>query len=652
MAEIALVKPPAGFTCKCVGRDISIADAWDKISKFDDIYLDSESNFLKWWNFGPEDIAGYSISTKDNENYYFPINMKRYFPNQVNLDPRLCARFLTELRERNKLFIYGNAKIDWHIIGPTLGVNLSNTRFRDILLLSHLVNPNGLHGVKTLGEQVVGPAARFADYMLREIKKSFGMTKKAGTDFDYRLVPLEVMVYYACADTWLTRLIDEWLALNPHLPAFADYIETEHEVCRGLYHTENRGIKIDQSYIEQKREEYEDLLIEDRAYIWYHAGERFNPESNPQMLNVLYDHLKLPPQYTTDKQGRTHLAADKVAMMILQDSHPVVPAVKKYRTDKKIGEYCDKIALNLDHNGRIHTNFNQFKENTADLRTGRLSSSDPINLENIPRSDTTIRRAFLPDDYFFFGDWSNQEGRLYAHYANERVYKDAFSRGEDSHARTCSFAFPEYTYEYIIEHKKDTEIDKYRQIAKRSFFRKLYGGGYKKGAIVLAEYGEPYDEERSRQIDNNILRGLPNFNTFCRKVVERAKERGYVYDVFDRRYVAKLNPRTGEPMFYALPNYLIQGTAGGMLKISIVRIAKEFGWDIFSNFIHDEIAFDRLPSRDIAPRLHEIQTTWPEVSVPMQVDCAWVEHGMSWADKKEIHDLNEWVAEGDKYLVA
>jgi len=360
---------------------------------------------------------------------------------------------------------------------------------------------------------------------------------------------------------------------------------------------------------------------------------------------MLYDHLKLPVQYTERKKKDGAVvvtpSADKFALMMLKDVHPVVEWVQKYRKDKKIYEYLETISANLDIHGRLHTNFNQFKENTASLRTGRLSSSDPINFENIPNSNDSekvVRRCFIPDTEFFFADFQNQEGRLYAYYANEKGLKNAFITGEDVHSRTASYAFPEYSYEqFLVLKGKDKIVKAYRDIGKRAFFRKLYGGGYKKGAVVLAEYGFPYDIERMKEIDYNILKGLPNFRKWTQRVQDVCRERGYIYDILGRHYMPKAPDK-----LYAMPNYLIQGTAGGMLKTSIVRIWEATGRnDIFSNYIHDETVFDRLPDRKITKTIVECMEDWPQISVPMLVEASYAP--ATWAEKLEIKDLNEWI---------
>lgn len=643
MPESETTRPPKAFHCKIIQSDSDFQKAADDITKNKTIYVDTESNGLAWWQYKPEDIAGVSISTQ-LENYWFPINMVKYRDDQVNLSPKKMKLLLKDCaRERRINFVYGNAKIDWHILS-CLGLNLSTQRnFTDVLLWSHLININDRHGVKFLGGKLV-EGASFWEEQVKALKRTFGLRidPETGKDnkFDYRRLPLELIGYYAACDTFLTKLIHEHFLANPVLDDFKEYAHLEHEVSRSLFVTENTGIKVDIPYFEQLQTQLDlELLLLEKG-IFEDVGKLFNINSTPQLVDVLYNHLGLPKQYTKDiKTRKMHVSTNKTAMFMLKDLHPAIPKLQERRKKKKIKEYVDKILANVDANSRIHTNFNQFKENTDDLRTGRLSSSNPINFENIPNADKSIRRGFLPDEEFVFLDWNNQEGRIYAHYADEQKYKQVFLNGGDSHAITCEAIYG-IDYETIIRTKKtDPEIDRKRNISKRMFFRLLYGGGAERGAETLAEYGEKYDVARAAALDKRLKKNLPNFEPFFEKVMRVTRKRGYIHDIHGRRYIPKMG-YDGRPKYYAMPNFLIQGTAGGMLKKTIITIASLYGNNVFANFIHDENVFDRLGDRSKVKVIKEIMEDFPQLSIPMLAECAFTKG--DWSTKEEIKDLDKW----------
>src|SRR3990167_1108270 len=87
----------------------------------------------------------------------------------------------------------------------------------------------------------------------------------------------------------------------------------------------------------------------------------------------------------------------------------------KYRELKKIiSTYIEPILENLDGQNRLHGTFNQ-----SVTTTGRLSSSSPINLQNIPsrgKYGKKIRECFIGDN-IIVADMDQIELRLLAHFS-------------------------------------------------------------------------------------------------------------------------------------------------------------------------------------------------------------------------------------------
>ena len=62
-----------------------------------------------------------------------------------------------------------------------------------------------------------------------------------------------------------------------------------------------------------------------------------------------------------------------------------------YRAAQKLtSTYIDNIPKVIHTDGRVHTHFN-----SNGAATGRMSSSDPINLQNIPSHNNDIRKMFI-----------------------------------------------------------------------------------------------------------------------------------------------------------------------------------------------------------------------------------------------------------------
>ncbi len=117
------------------------------------------------------------------------------------------------------------------------------------------------------------------------------------------------------------------------------------------------------------------------------------------------------------------------------------PIVLEYRQLAKLkSNYVDSLPLLADHEGRVHTTFNQ-----VGTATGRLSSTNP-NLQNIPiRTELgrEIRAAFIaaPGRVLFSADYSQIELRLMAHFSDDPLLVRAYQTGQDIHTLTASEVF-------------------------------------------------------------------------------------------------------------------------------------------------------------------------------------------------------------------
>jgi DNA polymerase-1 len=76
-----------------------------------------------------------------------------------------------------------------------------------------------------------------------------------------------------------------------------------------------------------------------------------------------------------------------------------------------------------------------------------MSSNDP-NLQNIPTGSgyaSEIKSCFIPSEgnIFLVADYSQIELRVLAWLSQDRSLLEAFEKGEDIHARTARFLFPD-----------------------------------------------------------------------------------------------------------------------------------------------------------------------------------------------------------------
>jgi DNA polymerase-1 len=200
-----------------------------------------------------------------------------------------------------------------------------------------------------------------------------------------------------------------------------------------LVELQRAGVKLDVSRLQQISGRFGTRARELERRVWELAGEEFTIGSPQHLAPILFEKLGLSKK----RRGKTGFSTDARVLQAIRSEHEIIPAIEEWREVTKLkSTYLDAFPELIDHEGRLHTTFNQ----TA-TTTGRLSSTNP-NLQNIPirtEQGREIRACFVaePGMRLISADYSQVELRLLAHIADEPVLKDIFRRGEDVHTATA-----------------------------------------------------------------------------------------------------------------------------------------------------------------------------------------------------------------------
>ena len=321
---------------------------------------------------------------------------------------------------------------------------------------------------------------------------------------------------------------------------------------------ENTGFLVDRAGIEAFGEKISLKVQELTDKIYEEAGFEFNINSPKQLGVALFEKLGLPCK----KKTKSGYSTNADVLEELAGEYPIVADVLEYRTLAKLkSTYCEGLLKVIDSDGRIRSTLNQ-----TETRTGRISSTEP-NLQNIPvRSELgrEMRRFFTSDEgrCLVDADYSQIELRVLAHLSNDATMIEGFNNGEDIHAITASqvFNMPLFMVTPLM-----------RSRAKAVNFGIVYGIG----AFSLAK-----DIGVTRKEADNYIKGyLHHYSAvrdYLERVVEKAREDGYVSTVFKRRrYLPELT--ASNKMLQAFgervaKNAPVQGTAADIIKIAMVKV--------------------------------------------------------------------------------
>ncbi|RXK06186.1 DNA polymerase I [Halarcobacter bivalviorum] len=551
-------------------------------------------------------LVGFSFSFEEGKGYYVPIG--HYYlgvPNQVSIE---VAKEAIEILNKRKLVLQ-NFKYDYAIIKNQLGIELN--LYADTMILAWLLDTSSKVGLDAL-------ALKYFDHEMI----SFKDIVKKGENFSN--VDINEACKYAAEDALITRniyfkLLDEFKEKEcEHLIQLAH--DVEFDFIYVLANMEENGIKLDVKKLEELKEKNNLHIQELKIKIYKSAGCEFNINSPKQLGEVLFDTLKLPPS----KKTKSGYSTNEVVLQKLYNEHEVVPYLLEYREAFKLqSTYIEPLIefASKDENNRIYTSFLQ-----TGTATGRLSSKNP-NLQNIPvrtEAGAQIRSVFIPKEgYKLVGiDYSQIELRLLAHFSKDKALVDAFNNNLDIHHQTAVKIFGE------------EEAKEKRAIAKSINFGLLYGMGSRKLADTLG-----ISTKEAKQYIDSYFKAFVSVKDYFKSVEDGSLDKGYVETLLRRRRLFDFdsaNAMMRAAFLRESVNTLFQGSAADLIKLSMIKIYKEFknSEDIKMLLqIHDELIFEVKETEvdKITNRLVEIMENIYTLEIPLKVSKS---VGLTWQELK------------------
>ena len=387
------------------------------------------------------------------------------------------------------------------------------------------------------------------------------------------------------------------------------YYDVELPFAKVLFNMEKRGFKIDRVRLKELDVKFSAEIESLSKTIYEMVGREFNINSPKQLSEIIYDELKL----ATSKKKST--AAE--ALEAIEDRHPLIPAVIRYRKVAKFqSSFIKNMYDKLDKNDFIHTTFNQTL-----TTTGRLSSVEP-NLQNIPiRGDESreIRSMFVAsseDNVLIDADYSQIELRVLAHLCEDEGLIEAFEKGIDIHTHTAMsiFAVPEVLVTPDM-----------RRLAKVVNFGVNYG---------ISEYGLARDLKipvyEAKEYIDNYYTAHPKIKKYMQDSIETARETGRVVTLLGRTRkmseISSSNYMVRQSAERASQNMPMQGGAADIIKLAMLKIEKRLESEGYKARlimqVHDELIIDSPKSE--AEQVREIVVTEMKnaykMLIPLDVD--------------------------------
>ena len=567
-------------------------------------------------------IVGYAIAV-DGWAGYFPVA----HAGGGNLDKRIVERWISDVLATPADKIMHNAAYDLGWLRAT-GFEVNGTIYDTMLAAPVLDENRYAYSLNSLG----------FDY-LKEIKSEQGL-KESASDFGVHpkkelwKLPAMHVGDYAEQDAALTLKL--WHNLRPLLikDEVGSIFELETEVLPVLVDITLKGINFNRAQCERHMTEMRRKETEILKYLKSQAGMQVDIWA-AQSIATAFDRLAI--QYPKTAAG----APSFTKSFLDTHEHPMAKMILEARElNKTHGTFLEPYLKHSSKDGRVHTHFNQMRNEEGGTVTGRLSASNP-NLQQVPARHEIIgpmvRGLFLPEEgqVWAANDFSSQEPRLLVHYAAllglPGAEKMAQAYRED----------PNMDFHQMVADLAGIK----RKAAKTIGLGLMYGMGKAK---LAAQLDLPMDE--ASDLINTFHARVPFLKGTVDAVMKRIEHPasgGSIRTLLGRKCrfplwepvewgVNKALPREQAVIEYGVRikragtykglNRLVQGSAADQTKAGMVALHKA-GFRLLLQ-VHDEVALS-VRNIDEAREAADIMAKAVTLEVPSRVD---VEIGPSWGE--------------------
>jgi len=571
--------------------------------------IDTETDSL---NTVSANLVGISLSVKEGEGCYIPLKHEyEDCPTQIDLE--LVVSIIGSSIEKNKHKAVGqNLKFDIPILARH-GIAL-DTFHADTMLMSYVLNSTATrHGMDKLAEF-------YLNYTTVKYKEVTGTASK---QINFSAVEIEVASNYAAEDADITlRLFNKLEDLLKDKPTQLKLLnDIEYPLVHVLSKIEQNGAKIDKAKLAEHSKELSEKIADLSAQAFVISGEEFNLDSPKQLLEILYEKLKLPILKKTPK-GQP--STNEETLQRLSEEYELPGIILQYRTLAKLkSTYTDSlIKIENPLTKRIHTSYQQ-----AVTSTGRLSSTEP-NLQNIPirtAEGRRIREAFVPEkgNVLISADYSQIELRIMAHLSKDKNLTHAFNNNLDIHSATAAEVFG--------VNLEDVTQDQ-RRSAKAINFGLMYG----MSAFGLTRQLDIPRAEAQKYLDTYFER-YTGVKDYIANTKAQAKEDMFVETIMGRRlYLNEINAGNGlrrQAAERAAINAPLQGSAADIIKKAMIDIQefleKEMPKVKVIMQVHDELIFEapKENAEEVLSTMKAMMEKAVKLDIPLIADAA---IGVNW----------------------
>ena len=566
------------------------------------------------WATGRGKIVGFAVAVEGWQGYY-PMD---HFGGG-NLIKEQVLRYMKDVCALPCRKIFHNAQYDVGWL-QSYGIKV-NGEIVDTMIAGALIDENRYtYRLNALAKDYIGEIKAETD--LVEAAKAHGVDPKG----EMWKLPAEHVGHYAEQDARLTYLLWQRFKHEIQKQSLTTIWELEKNLLPILIEMRQKGVRVDVEKAQQLQKDFQVREKDTLHKIKQLAGKDVDIWAARQIADA-YD--KLGIEYPKTEKSKEPSFTQQ---WLMNNEAEISKLIVQAREINKFHNTFLSSIMKYEHQGRIHAEIQQLRNDSGGTVSGRLSMSNP-NLQQLPARNKEfgpmIRGLFLPEQGCKWGsfDYSQQEPRLVVHYASSigegyegsqelvEAYENADADFHQTVADICGIG---------------------RKEAKTIGLGLMYGMGKKKLATML---GLGYDEANA--LIGKYNRKVPFVKLLSDRCMGKANDEGTIRTKLGRKCrfnmwepkdfglhtpehydnaSAKYGRANIKRAFtYKALNRLIQGSAADQTKQAIVSCYELGHLPIVQ--IHDELCFNVKDKKDI-DKIKSVMQDCVKLNVPNVVDIA------------------------------
>lgn len=675
--SVNIVEKPNKVPMTLIFSDQEVSELENEFQKTTSVVLDLETYPLDPYDKEAR-ILTCSVTFDNEKTCVVPF---QHTQNTIpySLQAKIVTIFQKYLSDNKITIINHNAPFDllWlelHLLGGVRLTNYRDTMLEHFLAIDEMIGSQGLKVLATKYTEFGGYENSLDEFFEKNSIKGDDSSR------DYSKVPLRMLMEYNGMDTHVTKIIEKitWKALQNE--SMVDLYKTiVLPAVRFVVDMKRTGFKVDFSLLEKLDKEYTETLellekklqstpdIISACEVWMKKKREknfektgkwkdfpiteFNVASVDAMRILLFHVLGCPILKKTEKE-QPSTDAEVLDQLQRIYNYPVINTIQEIRKVSKLQSMYSKEKVMSWHKSQdmlVHTNFYLTK-----TVTGRLSSGDPVNFQNFPRTGSVKKlivsrfqetvNGMVIKGKICKGDFSQIELRILAQYSQDFNMLKAFHDELDIHIE-ATLGILDMTLEQYNALDK-VEAKNLRQIGKTYNFALVYGQGDDSTAQQLSSVlKRPVDVSEAAQKKQKYMERFAGVSAWIKKTEIEAEKQGFVTTMFGRkRRLPALKMKEAYDKFREAlrqaVNSRVQGTASDLLLLAGIKMNNKLREKCMKSLVigsvHDELVVDVHPAETqvIPVMLKSVMLDSPSfITVPLEVE---VKIGDNWMDAENV----------------